>query len=389
MRADMSTTGWDLVVVGSGIVGLGHALAAADRGLRVAVIDAASDIVGASIRNFGHVGTSVQTGLARDFAERAREIWLRLRTEVGIDVAEYGTWIPARAADEMAVLEHLAATDDARLLSRDEVARVSPITGAIGGVHLPRDLQVDPRVAAPRLAGHLAGRGIRFLMREAVVRVEPGRVLTSRREIEADAVVVATGHDVDRLFPFLAERRNVRRCGLDMLRVSAPLSRPLPGPVLTAWSMLRYPALAEAPATEALRERLHSERPDMAALDVNQMYTQAADGSLLVGDTHYRGTVIAPFQNELAFDVLLDEAATLFGLSERPRVIERWQGVYAQGDEPFLVETPGDGIRVVSVTSGIGMTTGLGLAERVIDDLIDAAGDPLGRLDRIVTKGES
>jgi len=50
-------------------------------------------------------------------------------------------------------------------------------------------------------------------------------------------------------------------------------------------------------------------------------------------------------------------------------VRERWQGVYARAPHEFLKAAPADGIRVVSVTTGIGMTCGLGLAESVIDDL--------------------
>ena len=97
------------------------------------------------------------------------------------------------------------------------------------------------------------------------------------------------------------------------------------------------------------------------------MYTERPDGTLLVGDTHYRGTAIAPFQDEEAFELLERLTADLFG---RPvRIRQRWQGVYASAPEDFLVAAPGEGIRVVSVTTGIGMTTGLGLAETVIDEL--------------------
>ena len=50
------------------------------------------------------------------------------------------------------------------------------------------------------------------------------------------------------------------------------------GPLLTGWSLLRYGAFAASPAAAALRERLHGEHPRLAALDLNQMYTQLPDG---------------------------------------------------------------------------------------------------------------
>ncbi|WP_318387548.1 FAD-dependent oxidoreductase [Microbacterium maritypicum] len=50
----------DVVVVGSGIVGLGAAYAAVRRGLRVIVVDRTDAPVGATIRNFGHLCIGAQ-----------------------------------------------------------------------------------------------------------------------------------------------------------------------------------------------------------------------------------------------------------------------------------------------------------------------------------------
>lgn len=59
----------------------------------------------------------------------------------------------------------------------------------------------------------------------------------------------------------------------------------------------------------------------------------------------------------------LTEGKALFGVDD-VEVRERWQGVYssAPGTE-FLLEMPLDRVHIVTVTTGIGMTTGLGLAE--------------------------
>ena len=94
------------------------------------------------------------------------------------------------------------------------------------------------------------------------------------------------------------------------------------------------------------------------------MYTQLPDGSMIVGDTHYKGVGIAPFQPEAAADLLLEEFETLFGA--RPPVLERWQGVYASGPDDFLVAEPEPGVLALAATTGIGMTTGLGLADTVL-----------------------
>ena len=111
-----------------------------------------------------------------------------------------------------------------------------------------------------------------------------------------------------------------------------------------------------------MRARLHAERPDLAALDLNQMYTQLPDGTLIVGDSHTSAVQPEPFQAEAAFTAFLAEAEALFEMPP-PRVIERWQGVYAKGPQEFLVERGDEGMLVLAATTGIGMTTGLGLAE--------------------------
>jgi hypothetical protein len=68
---------------------------------------------------------------------------------------------------------------------------------------------------------------------------------------------------------------------------------------------------------------------------------------------------------------VLGEASRLLE-TERLEVLERWLGVYAwSGEGEFLVATPETGVHVVSVTSGIGMTTAFGLAERVFHQLLN------------------
>lgn len=370
----------DVAIVGAGIVGLGHALAAVDRGLKVAVIDRGSRQTGSSIRNFGHACITVQAGAAQVYADRAREIWLRLREEAGIWLRDGGGFVVAQADDELAVLREFQARRPTQvaLLSADEVTAASGVGPgiAVGGAHLLDDIQVNPREAVGQITAYLESRGVEFQFSTAVRTVRSGRLHTTRGRIGADQIIVAVNHDVDQLFPDLAAEYEVRRCGLDMLRVAVPgLATPLRGPVLTGWSMLRYAGFAKSPSIGGLRERLHSENPGLAALDLNQMYTQLPDGSLIVGDTHYRDDAITPFQQENAFEELMRGTAAFFGQKpESLRVVERWQGVYATAPHEFLVEEPADGVHVVAVTTGIGMTTGLGLSDRVISEIYEPVG---------------
>lgn len=354
----------DLVVVGSGIVGLGAAYAAARRGLSVIVVDRTDGPGGATIRNFGHLCIGAQAGEARRYADVSRELWLRLSRDAGFWLRESGTLVAARHDDEIAVLEAALPGGGIRMLDADELLSRAPLRrpGIVGGALIETDLQTDPRTAADAIVRHLRSLGVQFRFRTAVTQLSAGRVETTRGTIVTGHTVVAVNHDLDQLLPEIAERRGIQRCALDMMRAAVTLSHPLSAPLLTGWSLVRYGRFADGPEAAALRERLHGERPDLAALDLNQMYTQLPDGTLIIGDSHATATSPEPFQPEAAFAAFLAEAEALFDMPT-PRVLERWQGVYAKGSEEFLVERGDEGALVLAATTGIGMTTGLGLAE--------------------------
>jgi FAD dependent oxidoreductase TIGR03364 len=363
----------DLVVVGAGIVGLAHAAEAVRRGLSVTVVERDERAVGASLRNFGHGCVTGQSGRALRLATVARRRWIELGAAAGFWVGETGAVVAARADDEMAVLAELADArgDDVRLLDAAGLRAEAPVDdrALVGGALLGPDIRVDPRQALPALAAWLTAQpGVRLLWSTSLRDVEPGLVRTSRGPIEAGHIVVCVGHDVDHLFPEIAAEAGVQRCALHMLQVAAPSGRRFAPAVLTGTSLLRYSAFAACPSATDVRRRLEHEAPELMAADVNLMFTQRPDGDLTVGDTHHRGLSVDPFRDEALDELVLAETSRLLGV-DRLTVRRRWQGVYASAPGELLVATPMDLIRAVSVTSGIGMTTALGLALEVLDDL--------------------
>jgi D-hydroxyproline dehydrogenase subunit beta len=360
----------DVAVVGAGIVGLAHAWEAHQRGATVLVVDAADRPHGASVRNFGHACITPQTGAAAVFAEEARTRWLDLAARAGFTVRETGTHVVARRDEELAVIEEFATTrDDIALMTADAFTEAVPVApGAVrGGAFLPADLQVDPREAVDAIAAYLAAQGVRFAWRTAATGATTGVLATTRGEVGAGEIVVATNHDLDRLFPRIAEDAGLVRCRLHMLRATPMLRMPLAAPLFTGWSLLRYSGFAATASAQALRDRLAADLPEGAELDLNQMVTQHVDGSLILGDTHERGVDATPFESERGFELVLRETRALFGVDDVP-VVERWQGVYASSpDREFVIEQPEPGVHVVTVASGIGMTTGLGIAPHTFD----------------------
>lgn len=372
----------DLVVVGAGIVGLAHAVEGLARGLKVHVIERDERAVGASIRNFGHICTTAQSGQALAYALAAREHWLALAAKAGFGLRETGTVVVARTEAEMAVLEEFAGirgAEQARLLDAEATRELFPPATAevLGGAHLPLDLRVDPREALPAIAAWLESEGVRFSWATHVGAIDPVAdgidVRASRGTIRSARVVHAAGHDIDRLFPQVAEEAAVRRCRLQMLEVAPPGDVEIGPAVLTGLSMLRYGGFAETTAAADVRTQLEATAPELLDVVMNLMLTQrpgtgGRPGSIVLGDTHHYDRTHLPFDDEHVAELVLREGARLLGAPLTVR--RRWRGVYADSPRTdFLIAEPFPGLRVVSVTSGIGMTTALGLAPTVLDQL--------------------
>src|SRR5688500_3183128 len=103
---------FDVAVIGAGIVGLAHALAAARRGKRVVVIDRDAQANGASVRNFGFVtATGQQRGACWERAMRSRDAWAEIAPLAGIRIEHRGLAVAVRRPEARAVLEAFLATE--------------------------------------------------------------------------------------------------------------------------------------------------------------------------------------------------------------------------------------------------------------------------------------
>ena len=364
----------DVAIVGAGIVGLAHAYEARRRGLDVVVVDRDERAVGASVRNFGHCFVSGSAaGDPLEVALEARERWRVLGRRAGFGVIEAGTLVVAREADELAVLE-AAAAEPARaaaLVTAREATELAPIPGdgIIGGLHARLDLRVDPREAVDALAGYLERElGVRFVRGAAVRGVALPAIETSKGRLRAERCVVCPGPDVQTLYAgAFAARAGLTRVKLQMLRVAAPDSSRYGPALLTGLSLLRYPGFSVQAGAAAVRERLRRDAPELVRHGIHLIVTQRPGGDLIVGDTHEYAMTVSPFGDESLDELVVAEARRLLGV-RRLRVLERWHGVYptAPGD-PFFVDEPEPGVLLVAIVSGVGMTTALGLAPRVLD----------------------
>ncbi|HSZ50410.1 MAG TPA: TIGR03364 family FAD-dependent oxidoreductase [Caulobacteraceae bacterium] len=367
---------FDLAVIGAGIVGLGHALAAARQGLRVVVIDRDLRANGASIRNFGFITVSGQArGEVWRFARRARDVWAEIAPRAGVPVEHHGLVLTLRRPESVAVAEAFLATEmgeECELLTAAKLkSRFPQIASddALGALVSPHELRVDSALALPRLAEWLAREhAVTFRMGETALSVEPPVIATSRGEILADRAVVCPNDDLSTLFPERIEAYELKRCRLSMLRLASPGFR-WPAGVMSDLGLVRYRGYADLPSAPALARRLEAEQPRALAHGVHLIAVQNADGTLVVGDSHHYDDLPLPFAPAEAEALILEEFEQATGLAAPP-VIARWTGVYPVSEQrAWLVDKPSPQVRLVIVSSGTGASTAFAIGEATIAEL--------------------
>ena len=371
------THSYGLAIVGAGVCGLAHALAAARKGKRIVVIDRDAQANGASVRNFGFVTvTGQQAGECWRRAMRSRDIWIEVAAAAGIPIVQRGLLTIARRPEARAVIEGFLATDmgaACRLVEPRELERYGESLRAetfAGALFSPHEARVESREAIPRLAAWLEQRfGVTFLRQTAVHSVAPPRLETSRGAVEAEATVVCPGDDFVSLHADRLERYGLTRCKLHMMRVRPKrIDARLPA-VMSDLGMIRYLGYSELPGAKALRARLEAEQPAHIAAGVHLIAVRSADGALVVGDSHHYASTPDPFAPTTVDDLILNEYAQVFA-GPPPEVIERWTGTYASAaDRLMLVDRPSDALRIVLITSGTGASTAFAIAEEVIGGL--------------------
>ena len=374
---DSAVASFDLIVVGAGILGLAHALAAARRGLRVAVVERDARAAGASVRNFGFVTVSGQAdGPTRARALRSRAVWAEVAAPAGIDVLQRGAMVVARRAEALAVLREFASGAMGEgcevMNAREATHRIPRLREAIAGaLSSPHELRVEAREAIPRLARWLEGHHrVAFTWGVAALGVEATSVRHAGGRLDADAVVVTPGGAVTEFAPALAQRVRLRHCKLQMmrLRVPAPDFR-LPAVVMSDLSLARYEGFASQPAARRLRERLDAECGRELANGVHLIVAQSADGSLVVGDSHHYDDHHDSLSRAEVEGLILGELHSVFALPG-VEVVERWIGHYPVTDAgPVLAAELAPRARLVAVTSGTGMSTAFAIGEETVASL--------------------
>ena len=374
----------DVAVVGAGILGLAHAFAAVKRGLRVAVFERSSTPIGASIRNFGMgLITGQPPGVMLGLAQQSRELWLHLAQRANFSAEEAGTLLFARSAAEHAVLEEFMS-----VRARQQGYQVSLLEGAqlealYGGhfrhhrsaLHGSQDLQLYSREAMPALVVYLQSQGVQFHFNTLVKEAGDGRISSTAGEFRAERTIVCSGHDYQTLFGARLAAMNLKVCRLQMLRATAQTPFSLTHAVLTGLSCTHYGAFSDLPSAAGVHAEIEATAPALNRHGIHLLVSPTPYQELIIGDSHYYGVDAPPFNNEEIDRLLIDLAEQTLGV--RLNVLERWQGVYgSKGPGPFSATAMDAQTTVVLMHTGIGMSVGLGLGERVMHALLQGSALP-------------
>lgn len=373
----MTVEQFDVAIVGAGIVGLAHALAAAKRGLRVVVFERNPYAVGASIRNFGMIWPIGQpTGLLLERAMKARSRWQEVAPQAGFHLNPCGSLHLAYRADELAVLEEFVArrnTGTVSLLSPQEALEKSGAiapNGLLGALWSSTEIIVDPREAIQKLPGFLQNTyGVTFKFGHVVTEINAPHLTAKGQKWKADHIFVCSGADFETLYPDLYAASAITKVKLQMMRTAPQPDGFSIGPALCAGlTLTHYAAFADCPSLGALKTRIEQETPHFPQWGIHVMMSQNALGELVIGDSHEYGLNPEPFDKAFINDYVLDY---LKGFAQVPSlaIAETWNGVYAKlpGKTEWIAH-PETGVTIVNALSGAGMTLSFGLAEEVMGD---------------------
>ncbi|MGD0555596.1 MAG: TIGR03364 family FAD-dependent oxidoreductase [Streptosporangiaceae bacterium] len=348
-----------VVVVGGGILGTMHALAARQRGFEVTHLEREPEARGASVRNFGLIWVSGRRpGDELALALRARQLWEQVP---GIAFRPAGSVTVAASEAELGLMKEASALPDAaqrgfKLLDAAGVRSVNPaVRGDIlGGLYCPADAIVEPRLVLPSLRAALAGPGYEWLPGREITDVRAGAVLDHTGTWHrGDLVALCTGAAAR-----FIDGLPARRVRLQMMQ-TAPLAAKLTTALADGDSLRYYPAY-ELPG----RAQLAPQDPVAALARAQLLLVQRADGSLTIGDTHEYDQPFAFDVDSDAYDHLLARAQAVLGVP-LPPVQRRWAGVYSETTDGalYLRREVADGVVLVTAPGGRGMTCAPAIAE--------------------------
>ena len=347
---------FDVAIAGGGIVGAACALACAQRGLRVALVE--RDVLGsgATAAGMGHIVVMDDSEAQFALTRYSQQLWMGLAPTLpaGVEYEQRGTvWLAADGEEmEAAEQKHAWYTERAvpcRLLTASELRAAEPnlVEGLAGGLLVSDDAVVYPPVAALAFARHAEALGTVLVPGRSVVRIDPGNLLLEDgTRVQAERIIVAMGADSADLLPEIPVRRRK-------------------GHLLITD---RYPGYVHHQLVElGYLKSAHRNDGDSVAFNVQPRKT----GQLLIGSSRQYGSTTANVDQNILSAMLRRARIYLPGINALS-AIRVWTGFRAATPDklPLIGPFAGDeSILLATGHEGLGITTSLGTAELIAAQL--------------------
>lgn len=339
----------DVVVAGGGIVGTACALACAERGLRVSLIEPEFPGCGATAAGMGHIVVMDDSEAQFALTRRSQQLWQALSAGLpaSAEFEQRGTiWVAAND-EELAEAERkrLYLEDrgvPSRLLSASELNAHEPNLrpGLAGGLLAPEDAVVYPPVVALHLANQLRAHGSE-LIKGRVVELRDGLArLDDGTELHAKTLVNAMGADAAQCTPGLPVKKRKGHLAITE----------------------RYPGFVHHQLVElGYLKSAHSISSDSVAFNVQPRKT----GQILIGSSRQYGKEDSAVDQQM-LAAMLNRTELYLPAIGALKVIRVWTGFRAATPDklPLIGPVPGDEtLWLATGHEGLGITTALATAE--------------------------
>ena len=381
---------YDAVIVGGGILGTFHAYHALELGLKVCLVEKDAYPKGATTQNFGQVVPSGMNTKWQKFGRESLRIYKEIQSQFDISIRQNGTVYFASNEEEEQLLVELRAINNgndypSKMLTKQQCLERYPGLRSdyvTAGLFFPDEVTVEPRTMIHKLQKYLVDqKGLHIKFDFPVVSCEPGGEWvsvqsTKNEEVHGKKVIVCNGADFKNLYPEMFASSDLEVSKLQMMQTKPQKNFELKGSILTGWSIRRYEAFHECPSFAKIKA---SEPKDsfQKKWGVHILFKQAADGSVILGDSHQYAD--AHKMEDLGYD--LDMDIDNFMIGEAKKIIDlptyqiqkKWYGIYSQcKNSDIFQKTIDRNIHIVTGIGGKGMTGSAGFSKKNIATIFNA-----------------
>lgn len=372
----------DLLVVGAGILGTGHALQALRSGYSVILSEKDNAPQEATVRNFGQaVISGLSRGKWKQYGLDSLALYQEIQAEFDLGIRNNGTYYIASNADELQLIEELYAINvqdnyRCQLLNKAEcLQRFATLRPeyCLAALYFPLELSIEPRTMIHRLLVYLQKKypdTFQYLPNTSICACTPvnGGAMaetTKGEKLKASKIIICSGSEFRLLYPEIFRNSKLVVSKLQMMQTYPLPGVHLPGNILTGLSIRRYESFQQCPSWAKKDDAVYD--PKLLDYGIHILFKQALDGSIIIGDSHEYAPASAV--DQLGFDVhteinelMLNEAQRILQLPNW-RMQKYWNGFYSQvkGADMFHLQVD-ENIQILTGIGGKGMTSGLGLA---------------------------